>query len=52
MTNEFEITPAVVNKFLGSQTVKPGRIVIWNSYAQGTYIKVIHGPIGTPKRNK
>lgn len=42
-----DFTQEAVNKFLAQQTTKPGRKVIWNSYSQGTYVKAIHGPIGS-----
>lgn len=42
-----EIDFRMVEKYLNRQTTKPGRKVIWNSYIQGTYVKAIHGPIGS-----
>jgi len=34
-------------EFVFRQQPKPGRRVIWNSYSKGTYIKALHGPIGS-----
>lgn len=47
--NNFEITPNLIDQLLAAQRPKPGRRVIWNSYLQGTYIKSVHGPIGSGK---
>jgi hypothetical protein len=52
MNDTFELTQEHINQFLARQKPKKGRRVIWNSYIQGTYIKAIHGPIGTPKHSK
>ena len=46
-TDRLGFTPDAIEQFLVQQTTKPGRKVIWNSYTQGTYIKAIHGPIGS-----
>lgn len=52
MLEPLTITQETIEKFLQQQTPKLGRKVIWNSYTQGTYIKAIHGLIGTPKHSK
>jgi hypothetical protein len=46
---DYTMTPQTIDNFLAAQKPKPGRRVIWNSYAQGTYIKSVHGPIGSGK---
>lgn len=45
------ISNEMVEKFLAQQKPKKGRRVIWNSYAQDTYIKSKHGPIGSGKNS-
>ena len=45
--SDLTITPQTIETFLSNQQPKKGRKVIWNSYNQGTYVKAIHGPIGS-----
>jgi hypothetical protein len=49
MTQPLDLSPETIEKFLIQQHPKTGRKVIWNSYIQGTYIKSVHGPIGSGK---
>lgn len=44
---DFDFNNDAIQRYLAQQTTKPGRRLIWNSYAQGTYVKAKHGPIGS-----
>ena len=48
-TPNYAITSNAIEEYLARQKPKPGRRVIWNSYAYGTYVKSQHGPIGSGK---
>lgn len=39
-----------IEEFRFHQQPKPGRRVIWDSYSKGTYIKAIHGLIGSSNK--